>query len=392
MSTFRSIPRLLTLAALPAVLVAGTITNASAAPSDHNPGPKPSFGLAAAGYRDITGLSADTAGAKALKTQGFGVRTSPSGQTAVVDSSMADEGIITAANPSFVDISWKAYAKGARYTVVRDDRAIATLAPGVSGFRDTAIARGATYQYRIVPELAGDHSKAHTWGMRVTVPAPGKGESDIAAMRKNALARAGAASVAGTTTVTWNTFIPQSRIDAPLAGCDYGRGFQFAGDGHSSFDWRNPNYRTSLNAVINWRRGSVDGYKNVHPSHVYVKKTGRLVATKTATDKYMVAKKMGSGSNYVDVRLVTHATNPFCNGLGGVKGAIDGAIQMHLTTSGNWEIRSGTHRLMPNHYIYIYDGGRVTNVYTRSYANALCLIGSATCPEADLTGYYGKFS
>ncbi|CAM5320418.1 hypothetical protein SCYAM73S_05299 [Streptomyces cyaneofuscatus] len=127
------------------------------------------------------------------------------------------------------------------------------------------------------------------------------------------------------------------------------------------------------------------------PTHVYKKSTGKKVATKTATDKHMTAKKLGSGKNSVDIRFVMHAANPFCKGLGGVKGAISGAATINMTKSGNWTIRSGKHRLMPNHHIYIYNGGKVTNVYTRKYVGLPCLIGSVLCQEADLTGRYGKF-
>jgi hypothetical protein len=102
--------------------------------------------------------------------------------------------------------------------------------------------------------------------------------------------------------------------------------------------------------------------------------------------------QLGAGSDYVDIRMVTHATNPFCSGIAGIKGAIDGALQFHLTTSGDWEIHSGTVRQMPDHYIYIYNGGRVTNVYESKYASPLCLVGSATCPVIDLTGYIGNFN
>ena len=72
----------------------------------------------------------------------------------------------------------------------------------------------------------------------------------------------------------------------------------------------------------------------------------------------------------VDVRMVTHASNPFCKVT-----AIDGAFSMHLTQSGNYAIFSGNHRQMPNHYIYIYDGGKVTDVYKRDAASPLCLVG-----------------
>ncbi|WP_393097754.1 hypothetical protein [Streptomyces sp. LN325] len=39
-----------------------------------------------------------------------------------------------------------------------------------------------------------------------------------------------------------------------------------------------------------------------------------------------------------------------------------------MATSGNYAIRSGKHRLYSNTCIYIHDGGRVTDVVTRTYA------------------------
>ncbi len=315
-----------------------------------------------------------------------------SDRTAVVDRSMTDQGITTATGTSSVDISWKGYDRQARYVVNRDGEDIASLGAGVTSFHDTGLRAGSHHSYRVTPILPkGGNPHSRVWGVQVDVPTVRKGENELSALRREAVRKATAAAVARTTTVSWMTFIPQKKINAPLAGCDYGRNFQFGGDGHG-YDWKSSKYRTSLNAVITWSGKKVDGYKDIGASHVYVKSTGRLVATKTASDRDMKAKKMGSGGNYVDIRLVTHATNPFCHGLGGVKGAIDGAISMHVTTGGNWSIISGKHRLMPNHLIYIYNGGRVTTVYKRSYANEACLIGSAACPEADLTGYYGKFN
>src|SRR5690606_29161692 len=177
-----------------------------------------------------------------------------------------------------------------------------------------------------------------------------------------------AAAAAKTTTLSWVAFIPQKKIDAPKVGCDYGKGYQFGGDGRTKFDWKSGKYRAALHATVTWSSKKVTGNKSVKPTTVYKKSTGKQVAKKTATDKHMSAKK-----------------------LGGVNGAISGAATVHLTNGSNWTKRSGEHRLMPNHHIYIYNGGKVTNVYTRKYADVSCLIGSALCREADLTGRYGKF-
>ncbi|MEU7569404.1 hypothetical protein [Streptomyces fradiae] len=364
---------------------------ATAAP---HPVPKPdgaAFSISAftsGRVKDVSGVAATSAQGRMLAAQGFGVMRTASGETAVVDRSSAREGITAAAGASFVDLSWNAYAKDARYVVTRDGEDVARLAPGVTSFRDTEVTPGTEHHYQVAPVLPeGGHPQARLWGVKVAVPASGS----LTALRQQAASRASAAGVAATSTLSWVTFIPQKKVDAPTGGCDYGRKFQFGGDGRSGFDWKSDKYRTALHATVTWKNRNVTGSKSVRSTTVYVKSTGKKVATKTASDKNMSVKKLGSGGNYVDVRMSLHATNPFCKGLGSVKGAINGALTINLTKSGNYTIRSGKHRLMPNHHIYIYDGGKVTNVYTRKYASASCLIGSIACAEADLTGRRGTF-
>ncbi|MBT2525313.1 hypothetical protein J7E91_07655 [Streptomyces sp. ISL-99] len=378
------------LSLAPLTLIA-TGFHASAAP-DQDPQPSPSAfsisALSSSNLKDVSGVGANSAEGKTLAAQGFSVMRAASGETAVVDRSSAREGITAAAGKSFVDLSWKGYAKDARYVVIRGGKEVARLDAGVTSFRDTNVSPGADYHYQVAPVLPeGGNPQARLWGIKVSVPASGS----LTALRDEAVSRASAAGVAKTSTLSWITFIPQKKVNAPVGGCDYGKNFQFGGDGRSKFDWKSSKYRTALHATVTWKSKKVAGNKDINPTNVYVKKTGRKVATKTATTKHMSAKKLGSGGNYVDVRMSLHATNPFCKGLGSVKGAINGAFTINLTKSGNYTIRSGKHRLMPNHHIYIYDGGKVTNVYTRKYASASCLVGSITCPEADLTGTYGKF-
>jgi hypothetical protein len=376
---------------IPLVLMTTGVQASAAAANDSGASPS-TTSISARSPHGPTDVSRPSAHGSASNAEAFSVGRTASGQPAVVDRSMADQGITAAAGTNVVDLSWKGYSSDARYLVTRDGKDVATLAPGVTAFHDTRVTPGSTYRYSITPaQPRAANPQARAWGVQVAIPSAAKNQDTTTALRSQAAARTAAGKAATKTTLTWVTFIPQNRIDAPSAGCDYGKGYQFAGDNRSGFDWRNPNYRTSLNAVINWSDTSVQGYKSVHPSHVYQKSTGKLIATKTATDKGMVAKKLGSDKDSVDVRMVTHATNPFCRGLGGIKGAIDGAFTMHLTKSGNYSITSGTLRLMPNHYIYIYNGGKVTNVYTSKYANPLCLVGAATCEEAQLGSLYGKF-
>ncbi|MFE9648053.1 hypothetical protein ACFYO0_28855 [Streptomyces sp. NPDC006365] len=337
---------------------------------------------------DVSGVSARSAKDEPMEAQGFSVMRAASGATAVVDTSMEGQGVIVAYGATFVDLSWKAYSPDARYVILRDGAQVAALDAGVNSFRDLQVEPGAEYDYQVMPVLPQEGDpQARLWGVKASVPESGS----LAEMEQHAATQASTAAAARTTTLSWITFIPQKKINAPATGCDYGSGYQFGGDGRTVFDWKSSKYRTALHAVVTWSSKKVVGGVGIGATTVYKKSTGRKVATKTGSASNMSVKKLGAGANSVDVRMVTHAGNPYCRGLGGVKGAIDGALTIQLTKSGNYTIRSGKHRLMPNHHIYIYDGGRVTNVYKRKYANAACLIGSIACQEADLTGRRGSF-
>ncbi|MGW5210285.1 hypothetical protein ACWEQO_03430 [Streptomyces sp. NPDC004051] len=345
-------------------------------------------GASGDGLKDVTGFGADSVEGRQLQAQGFSVVRAASGETAVVDSSSAHEGITAAAGKDFVELSWKGYADDAAYVVLRDGKELARTTAGQESFRDTSVEAGADYAYQVAPVVPEEgHPDAKVWGMNVSVP----GTGSLTGLREEAVQQAGAAAAAKTTTLSWVAFLPFKKVDGPPAGCEYTKGYQYGGDGRSKFDWKSDKYRAALHATVTWSSKKVTGNKSVKPTIVYKKSTGKKVAERTATDEHMSAKKLGSGKNHVDVRMVMHATNPFCKGLGGVKGAISGAATVNLTKSGNWTIRSGKHRLMPNHHIYIHNGGKVTNVYTRKYVGLPCLIGSALCQEADLTGLYGKF-
>jgi hypothetical protein len=45
---------------------------------------------------------------------------------------------------------------------------------------------------------------------------------------------------------------------------------------------------------------------------------------------------------------------------------------------------------MPNHHIFIYNSGRVTDAYRRAYQNPFCLVAQL-CETADLQGWSGTF-
>lgn len=327
------------------------------------------------------GNIADIATVSGNRLHDLTVARSSDGTLAIVDRSMLDHGVVAAAGPSFVDLSWTPHSKTTRYGISRDGAIIGKLPVGVTGFRDMSVVSGKTYRYNIVPLLeAATAESAQMWSMLVRVPV--RPSTINGASNPLTLSPVALAAVAPTTTVSWVTFIPQARIDAPSTGCSYGSGYQFGGD-NRGYDWTSSSYRTAVHAVITWASKSVAGYTSVGSTTVYRKSDGAYIDQRTASinPNNMYARKLGSGSNYVDVRMSTYASNPYCS-----FGAIAGAVSMHLTTSGNYSVISGSHRQMPNHHVYIYDGGSVTDVYRRNYANVACLIGPALCPEAPMHG------
>jgi hypothetical protein len=256
---------------------------------------------------------------------------------------------------------------------------IATLPVGMSSYHDSSATPGAAYRYNIVSLT--DDKNAKMWSIKVLVPKPPRRGEDISkSMLRQANTESEALLTAATSTVTWTTFIPQSRIAAPAVGCDYGSGYEFAGDGHG-FDWTASSHRTSVSAVIDWSAKTVAGYVSIGTSHVYRKSDGKLVASKTASGANSYAKKIISDANSIDVRFVTLASNPFCH-----VGAIDGSFSMHLTHTGNYSFVTGNHVQMPNHHVYIYDGGGETDVYEKKAYGPECLLGDAVCERANFSG------
>jgi len=338
-----------------------------------------------AGSYDLIGRVA--AANRSTDKTGIAVLQLANGDHAVVDKSLLRTGAASAATTDTVRLAWAPRKVATGYAVLRDNRLIARLPAGADQYADEAVRPGASYNYVVTPLGVPKTVRNHpVWGMHVNVPAVSAGESGNAAVARQARVDAKAVARASTTTLSWVTFIPQAKVNAPAAGCSYGSGYQFGGD-NRSFDWTSSKYRTALHATITWSSKGVVGNKAVGTTHVYKTSTGNLVSQKTASTGDMESRKLGSGSNYVDIRMVNHAKNPFCT-----FGAIDGAITIKLTSSGNWEIRSGTYRRMPNHEIYIYNGGAVTWVHKSTYQSVTCLIGPAACDETNLTGYYGSYS
>lgn len=310
------------------------------------------------------------------------------GQDAVVDRSLADHDdpgnrALTAAAPGFVDLSWSPLAGVSQYEIRRDGAVLVTTA--ATAVRDVGITPGRRYFYTVQPVLdEGVDAEARAWGLTVRVPLAR--QADVAGLQDAASTAVAAAASYTTSAVQYQTFITQAKLDAPPAGCAYGSGYQFGGDGRGYGASRSP-YRTKLQGTINWTRSAaLTSFKGIGATTVYRKSTGALVATKTASTADMSVSKMAlSTSSSVDLRFSQKASNPFCS-----FNSIQGAFTITVTRSGNYVLSSGSHRQMPNHEVYVQNGSAWTTVYQRAAASPFCLVANA-CPTAQMGPRQGTY-
>jgi hypothetical protein len=309
------------------------------------------------------------------------------GEEAVVDTTLVDIGTLVAASPDFVDLSWEAADGVTSYRVYRDDVLVAETAD--TSWRDLDVTPGAEYSYRIERVFAPDAAPSddiQVTGVDARVPNSDMSMSEAATQTEDAVTAMIIHTGSG---IQVRTFIPQNRIDAPPAGCSYGSGYQFDGDGRGFTNAIDASHRTDMTAGVLWTDNNprLSGYsKDIGQTVVYKKSTGAVVARKTASAADVWVKELGSDNDQVDLRFSIQARNPFC-----WIGSIAGAFTMNVYKNGNWAIRSGSHRQMPNWEITIgWTGGTRHTVYRRSYANVTCLIEMA-CEEADMGGYVGSY-
>lgn len=314
------------------------------------------------------------------------VRRLSGGRLAIVDDSLVSDDIATATTAGSVELSWKPESPAYTYAVLRDERRLG-LVRGSSGyFRDDSVEPGRSYAYRVTPVSSPQAERS--WGTAVHVPSPAAAASSGDALERSVSQDVRASLANPTTTLTWVAFIRQARVRGPWVphACRYGARYNYGGDNHG-FDWRSSRYRSVINALINWDTRTVSAYPSVRPTHVYRRSTGKLVAVKTASTKALKAKAVGGGDGYVYIAMVHHAKNPFCPA-----GAISGSINIKISRSGTWEIRSGSAHRMPDHYIFIYHAGHVTGVWKARALSMWCLAGDWRCDASYLTGYLGSYA
>lgn len=316
-----------------------------------------------------------------------------SGDIAITDASLLtsestkESGAIVSATNDYVDISWADLSGIQSYLVYKDGEPVSEVR-GTS-FRDELVSPGDVIDYRVEARLPRADAEGRIWGLTAVVP--GGNSTSLDSMREQILAYGELLAVNKQAVIQHQTFIPQAKIDPPPVGCSYKKPYKFGGD-NRGFQASGSPYKTKVQATVTFSGsgGVTTTAAKVGSTKVY-NSSGKLVATKTATGTTLRASKLSASSGTsVDVRFQIAAGNPFCTS-SVLKNSIEAQFVMTVTKSGSWSIRSGTHKQMPNHELYIYgSSNRWISAYRAKYANATCLV-NGVCAKANMTGFYGKY-
>ncbi|MGI5201275.1 hypothetical protein ACQEU6_06715 [Spirillospora sp. CA-108201] len=155
-----------------------------------------------------------------------------------------------------------------------------------------------------------------------------------------------------TTTVTYRTFIKNSKVSA--LGCYYsdptgGTRYWFTGDGRS-YSTAKRSYRTMMRVSINWKKKKITVTKDVGTSKV-INRKGKVVARKRASMKKMkvINAKVNKNGKSAGFQLDHSATNPFCKKTGG---SIRYKLGMSVFKDGKY-ILVGWRQKAPHHEMFI---------------------------------------
>lgn len=133
-----------------------------------------------------------------------------------------------------------------------------------------------------------------------------------------------------------------------------------------------------MGATIAWNNFATINHSSwTQPTHVY-DENGNLLATAQADSSGLKIERLYAGNDYVNIKFVANAANPFCNSTPGFAG-IYGEFTIKVSKTGAYQIVNGKHRQMPNHEIYIKgsSNGNWVTVYRRKYLDLSCLVDIA---------------
>lgn len=165
---------------------------------------------------------------------------------------------------------------------------------------------------------------------------------------------------AASTTLRYQTFIPENFVHVPLAGCTYSGDTQyFKGDNRSFSTAEGAAYRTRFDVIANWNSASLGWSRLVGTSKVYTNFNNSYIPLDSATapNTSMQVTTTSTTSLKMVFNMVQDVKNPFC-----VSNGIFFNFNVTINRSGTYSM-SGTRLQVPNHEIYIKDSDQSTWTY-----------------------------
>lgn len=287
-----------------------------------------------------------------------------SGETALMDIGLAEEGALSAVGPGFVDISWAKVPGAVMYKVFRDDMLVSTLGSNVSSFRDVEVKPREEYLYRVSayfePGASASSANFDTFLFSVQVPAGDVRRVDVQDANQSLGRSHSSSGLPQESRISHRTFIPSATVELPGAAADVCSGYtQFAGDDR----WFTNNMHASVKVSndITFRFGSGRNSRTTRIGETKAMRDGRVVSRRTASksETYAEVNWKGGSSAWnrrAEVKSVLKARNPFCEGF---TGSIYSEYFATVRLNGSVAARSGKHRKMPYHEVYyIFPRGR----------------------------------
>lgn len=169
---------------------------------------------------------------------------------------------------------------------------------------------------------------------------------------------ANASPSATSTTLRYQTFIPEAYVPAPPAGCSYyGSPYYYKGDSRSFSTSTAATYRTKFDVTVSWTTPAISSSRIVGQTKVfkYANGTYTQVDFATASSSSMVLTTQSVSSTKAVFKTSQDVHNPFCIFSNGIY--FD--LNVTINRSGTYSI-SGLRLKVPNHEIYIKDSDQST--------------------------------
>lgn len=264
---------------------------------------------------------------------------------------------------SQVELTWNLSEEGANFTLLRNGIEIYEDSGDGSFHEVVSENQEVTYQLDLsrIEDPANAIERVSTLSLRVPIG------SQLGLESSNA--SAGATS----TLIRYQTFIPSAYVHQPafvVGACIAAPEKYFGGD-NRGFNPNSNNFRTRLDANVNWLSSSITSYREVGTTLLYNKVGSSYVLqdSKTASAGSLNVTPISITSSRAEFRMEGDVGNPFCFGALG----ISFNVKIVVYRAGMFAVY-GTRKAVPNHEMFFKDSNSTWfTVMTKPMASFDCL-------------------